>query len=200
MIGPLFYIALVVGLGLRWRGYNAFQQTQSELGAVDAPNRGLMNVAGFMGLGLTILAFGAAYYLLLRGGRTKTIVTVLLGAAGVGMVVVGFMPCDAGCVDVTRTGELHSLFSMPGAIGLPAAAMISSRAFWSDGRFSTGWQAATFWLGLLTLASGPVIAAEVFDQANGALQRVAMWAPLLWMAAVSRKLWAFNAERSLRLS
>ena len=147
-----------------------------------------MNIAGFMGMGFTILAFAAAYFLLLNGGLAQKLADVLLVLGGVGMVVVGFFPCDAGCVDVTRTGELHSTFSMPGAIGLPAAAMVSSLAFRADGRFSSAWQVTSFWLGLLTLASGPIIAAEVVGGVDGALQRTAMWTPLLWMAAVSWKL------------
>ena len=187
-VGPLFYIFLVVVLGILWGGYDPIRQTQSELGAVDSPYGDLMNVAGFMGLGLTILAFAVAYQLLLNGGWAQKLATFLLVFGGLGMVMVGFFPCDAGCVDVTRTSELHSVFSMPGAIGLPLAAMLSSLAFRTDGRFSAVWQIASFWLGLLTLASGPLIAAELIGGGAGALQRVAMWAPLLWMTAVSWKL------------
>jgi len=196
VVGPLFYIAPVVVLGLLWDGYDPIRQTQSELGAVDSPYGDLMNVAGFMGLGFTILAFAVAYCLLLKGGWAQKLATFLLVVGGLGMVVVGFFPCDAGCVDVTRTSELHSIFSMPGAIGLPTAAMLSSLAFRTDGRFSAAWQVVSFWLGLLTLASGPIIAAELIGGVDGALQRAAMWAPLLWMAAVSWKLRTVTAYSS----
>jgi hypothetical protein len=188
LIGPVIYVSLVVVLGLLWDGYNPIRQTQSELGAVDSPYGDLMNIAGFMGLGLTILAFAAAYQLLLDGGWAQKLGTVLLVLGGLGMVAVGFFPCDAGCIDVTHTSELHSIFSMPGAIGLPTAAMISSLAFRTDGRFSVPWQVVSFWLGLLTLAMGPIIAAELLGGVDGAVQRAAMWAPLLWTAAVSWKL------------
>jgi len=69
--------------------------------------------------------------------------------------------------------------------------MLSARAFHSDGRFGTAWQAVSFWLGLLTLASGPVIAAELVGGVDGGLQRGAMWAPLLWITLVSWKLRPF---------
>jgi hypothetical protein len=105
------------------------------------------------------------------------------------MVVVGFFPCDAGCVDVTATGRLHSLFSLPGAIGLPAAAMVSAPVFRRDGRFGTAWQVGSFWLGLATLISGPLIAAELVGGVNGLVQRAAMWMPLGWMLAVSIRLY-----------
>ena len=118
LVGPLFYICLVVVLGLLWSGYDPIRQTQSELGAVEYPYGDLMNVAGFSGLELTILAFAVAYQLLLNRTWVQKLATVLLVLGGLGMVVVGFFPCDAGCVDVTRTSELHSIFSVPGAIGL----------------------------------------------------------------------------------
>jgi hypothetical membrane protein len=146
-VGPVGYLVLVTVLGLLWNGYNPILGTQSALGAVDSPYRLVMNLAGFTGLGVSILAFAAAYWLLLAPSWAKLPATGLLGLAGVGMVVVGFFPCDAGCVDVTATGRLHSVFSMPGAIGLPAAAMVSALAFRRDGRLGTAWQLVSFWLG-----------------------------------------------------
>jgi hypothetical membrane protein len=186
--GPIAYVTLTVFLGLMWEGYSPIRDTQSELGAVDSPYRLAMNVAGFMGLGLCILSFAGAYWLLLRPSWAKTVAFVALIVAGAGMVVVGFFPCDAGCVDVTATSRYHSVFSMPAAIGLPLAAMLTSLAFRSDGRFGRGWQAASFWLGLLSLISGPLIALDTFEGAGGLVQRAAMWTPLAWMTAVSLRL------------
>ena len=187
-VGPVAYIVLTIVLGLQWDGYNPLRDTQSELGAVDSPYRHVMNVGGFMALGVWILAFAAAYAMVLRRSWVKTLVAVLLVVAGVGMIVVGFFPCDAGCVDVTRTGRLHGLWSAPGAFGLSAAAMISSQVFRLDGRFSTPWQFASFWGGALSLAIGPVVGADLLPEWNGLLQRSGMWLAILWMAAVSARL------------
>ncbi len=186
--GPVLYVGFVTALGFMWDGYDPVRDTQSALGATDSPYRTLMNVAGFMGLGAVILAFAGAYHLVLRPSPAGAVAAGLLVVAGVGMVVVGFFPCDPGCVDLTRTGRLHSIFSMPGAIGVPVAAMLSALAFRSDGRFPTAWRAVSFWLGLVTLASGPVVALGLLEDADGLLQRAGMWPPLLWIAAVSVKL------------
>ncbi len=186
--GALAYIGFVTLLGALWTGYDPIRQTQSELGAVGAPHGLLMNVGGFMALGIIILAFAGAYFLVLRASPWKLLATALLVVAGLGMITVGFFPCDAGCVDVTRTGELHSTFSMPGAIGLPAAAMLSSLAFRADGRFGPRWQTASFLIGLAALVSGPIIAADLLPGSLGLLQRAAMWTPILWMAFVSLRL------------
>jgi hypothetical membrane protein len=189
VVGSAGYLVLVTVLGLLEEGYDPIRDTQSQLGAVDAPYRLVMNLAGFMGLGVSILAFTAAYHLLLAPSRARTLATGLLALAGTGMVVVGFFPCDAGCVDVTATGRLHSAFSMPGAIGLPAAAMVSALVFRRDGRFGAAWPVVSFWLGLVILVSGPLIAAELVGGVNGLVQRAAMWTPLVWMMAVSISLY-----------
>lgn len=188
VVGTVSYLVLVTVLGVLWDGYDPVAQTQSELGAVDAPHTVLMNVGGFMVLGLSILAFAGAYLLLLRRSLARDVAVGLLGLAGLGMVTVGFFPCDPGCVDVTATGRLHGVFSMPGAIGLPGAAIVSAVALREDARFSVLWQGVSLGLGLASLLSGPLIAAEVFPEVNGLLQRVGMWSSLLWMVALSAKL------------
>lgn len=188
ILGPCCYILLTIGLGLAWSSYDPVRDTQSELGAVDSPFRWAMNTVGFMGLGVCIGAFAVAYGLLLRGGWLGWVAVGLLTLAGAGMVIVGNFPCDSGCVDVTRTGRLHGLLSAPGAIGLPAAAMVSAAVLRRDGRWSTTWQVASFTVGAFSLASGPLIAAEVLPQANGLLQRAGMWPALVWMVAVSLRL------------
>jgi hypothetical protein len=187
-VGPLGYVLLTVVLGLAQAGYDPVRDTQSELGAVDAPFGTAMNVVGFMGLGLAILAFAGAYVLALRSGWATWSATGLLAVAGVGMVIVGFFPCDPGCVDVTATGRLHGVFSMPGAVGLPAAAMVSAWVFSRDPRFGRGWPAGSFVVGVLSLASGPLIQAGITQDANGLLQRLGMWPALLWMSLVSARL------------
>jgi len=188
--GPLLYVLLVTVLGLLWGGYDPIRDSMSELGGVESPYGPLMNVAGFMALGISILAFAAAYRLLLPRDPWKAVATVLLVVAGVFMVAVGFFPCDAGCVDVTRTGTLHSITSTPQAIALPLAAMVSAFVFGSDRRFGTAWQAFSGWTGLISLSTGPVVATGTLEAVTGLVQRAGIGLSLLWMTAVSLKLHA----------
>jgi hypothetical membrane protein len=184
-VGPVWFVVLTVVLGLLWPGYDPIRDTTSELGAVNAPHSVLMNVAGFMGLGVSILAFAVAYGLSFRAGWPIALVMALLAVAGFGMVTVGFFPCDAGCVDVTATGQLHSVFSAPGAIGVPTAAMLSSWVFHRDGRLGRSWQSGSLTVGVLTLASGPVVAAGFLHGSEGLAQRAGMFPAVLWMAVVA---------------
>lgn len=188
--GPVVLIPLSTILGVLWDGYDPIRDTQSELGAVDSPFRDAMNFGGFFVLGVSILAFAAVYTLILPRTMLCALVVVLLLVAGFGMGAVAFFPCDAGCVDVTSVGRTHGLLSAPGAIGLPSAAILSALLFRSTALFGVRWQVASFWIGLLSLASGPVIALDLLDGGLGLLQRAAMWPPLLWMSAVSWRIGA----------
>ena len=184
-------------LGVLWDGYDPIRDTQSELGAVDSPFRHAMNFGGFFVLGVAILAFAAIYALALPRTFVRSVVVLLLLVGGVGMAAVAFFPCDAGCVDVTSVGRTHSVLSAPGAIGLPGAALLSAPLFRTTTLFGVRWQFVSFWIGLLSLASGPVISLELFEGGLGLLQRVAMWPPLLWMSAVSWRIGTASAAGRL---
>jgi hypothetical protein len=152
-VGPLLYVLLVTVLGLLWEGYDPIRDSMSELGGVESPYGRLMNVAGFMALGVSILAFAAAYRLLLPRGRWQ-------------------------------------------AIALPLAAMASAFVFGSDRRFGLGWQAFSGWTGLVSLATGPLVAAGSLAAVTGLVQRAGIGLSLLWMTAVSFKLHALAPGRT----
>ncbi len=186
--GPPLYLVLTIVLGLLEPDHDAVRDTQSELGAVDAAHPAVMNVGGFMALGVALLGFATAYALVLRGGWERWAAAGLAAVAGVGMVAVGFFPCDSGCVDVSATGRMHGVLSAPAAVALPTAAVLSSRVLGLDGRFARSWSWASFVVGLVGLAVGPVVAAGLLGDALGLLQRLGMWPPLLWSSALSWRL------------
>lgn len=89
-------------------------------------------------------------------------------------------------MDVTRTGTLHSITSTPQAIALPLTAMASAFVFGSDRRFGTAWQAFSGWAGLVSLGTGPLVAAGSLAAVTGLVQRAGIGLSLLWMTALKR--------------
>ena len=187
ILGPLFYFLLLTLLGVLWTGYSPVRDSMSELGAVDSPYKAIMNVLGFMGLGISIILFALAYYYQTeRSWYTRSPIFCLL-IAGIFMIVVGFFPCDSGCVDVTITGRLHSLTSIPQSIALPLAAISSAFAFRRDMRFGQKWGLVSFWIGVASLTTGPLMSFSFSEPIIGLVQRVGIGLSLLWMLLVSMK-------------
>lgn len=187
-VGAWAYVALVTVLGFLWSGYDPVSRTQSQLGSVASPFRWVMNIVGFMGLGVATLAFASAYALLLRGDRLKRVAVGLIGAAGTSVLVVGFFPLGAGQVAGTPSGRLHLLFAVLAAVGFPLAAVLSAPVLRADRRWSARWQVAALLVGALGLAYGALATAELVEHTSGLLQRVAMWPSLVWMAATAARM------------
>ena len=187
ILGPLVYFLLLTTLGFLWEGYSPLRDSMSELGAVDSPYKTMMNVLGFMGLGLSILLFALAYHRQMEKSWLVKLTMLFLTIAGVFMIVVGFFPCDSGCVDVTATGKLHSLTSIPQSIALPLAAISSAFAFGRDRRFGQKWQLASFWIGVASLATGPLMSFSFSQPIVGLVQRLGIGLSLLWMLIVATK-------------
>lgn len=187
VIGPAWCIALTVVLGMLWPSYDPVRQTQSELGSVGAPHAAVMNVLGFGGLGLAIAAFAALVSARVAPSPWRTLVVAALVVASAGLVLVAAFPCDAGCVDVTGTGQMHGTVSAMAAIGLPVAVALGAGALRDDARFGTAWLATSAVIGVVSLAAGPLIASDGVP-APGLLQRAAMWLPLAWVAATAWRL------------
>lgn len=185
VVGPFFYFLLLAILGQLWAGYNPVRDSMSELGAVDSPYRTIMNVFGFMGLGVSILLFALVYYYQMERGWLTQLALFFLAIAGVFMIVVGFFPCDAGCIDVTTTSRLHSLTSIPQSIALPLAAISSAFVLGKDSRFGQRWAIASFWLGVASLATGPLMSFSFSQPIIGLVQRLGIGLSLLWMMLIS---------------
>ena len=188
-LAPVVYLIVTIALGLALPGYSVVGDTQSELGASDAPRGWVMNFGGFFVLGLGVLAFALAYWAVLRGSLMATLAVALIVLAGVGTVAVSFFPCDPGCVDVTSTGRAHALLSAPGAIGLPGAAVLSAWVVRDKPAFGPAWAKGSFLAGATAFVAGPLVGLEVLDVFNGMIQRLGMWTALGWMSAICIRLW-----------
>jgi hypothetical membrane protein len=185
IVGPVFYFLLLTILGSLWTGYNPILQSMSEIGSVVSPYKDTMNYFGFSMLGIFMALFGVGVIREFGKGIWQILAFFLVLVAGIFMFAVGFLPCDAGCVDVTQTGRWHSITSTVPSIALPLAAMILATVFAK--RWSKKWGHISFWLGVFSMSSGPIMFIPSIAPYLGLAQRIGIGLSLLWMILISAK-------------
>lgn len=189
--GPIFYFLLLIFLGLMWNGYDPISTGMSELGAVDSPFRDVMNYLGFSLLGLSIVLFSIGFAHYFGKELQIRIAQTLLFFGGFTMFLVGFFPCDSNCIDVTQIGKIHSLLSTISAILIPLG-LISS-AYPISKKWNRTWGYTSFYLGILSLASGPIMFLDYSEAYVGLIQRLGIGLSLLWIVSVSWKIIGIRA-------
>jgi len=107
VIGPIIYVLVLTFLGSLVPGYNHVSQYMSELAAIDVANMVWMNVFGFMLIGVFVIGFGIALDHGVKKNVWGWIGPFLVVVSGIGFVLVGFFPCDPGCVNTSWVGLLH---------------------------------------------------------------------------------------------
>ncbi len=186
IIGPIFYFSLLTVLGFMWKDYNPISTSMSEIGAVDSPFKDVMNYFGFSLLGLSIMLFSFEFKHHFNKISQSTIVFILLILGGIGMFLVGFFPCDPGCIDVTRTGRLHSISSTIPALLIPFAVILSAKPI--SRKWSKNWGYLSFCLGILSMSAGPLIFVKSIENFSGLIQRLGIGFSLSWIVLVSFKI------------
>jgi len=159
----------------------------SEIGAVDSPFKDVMNYLGFSLLGFFIVIYGIGFRAYFEKNIQLTIAFIVLLIGGIFMFSVGFFPCDPQCIDVTLTGKLHSITSTIPAILIPIAAMVS--AYPISKTWGKTWGFASFFLGTLSMASGPIMFIEGLNIYSGLIQRLGIGSSLIWIFIVSLKIY-----------
>ncbi len=185
IVGPVFYFILLTILGLLWKGYNPITTGMSEIGAVDSPFRDIMNYLGFSLLGISMILFSFGFKLYFKNSIQLNIAFVLSVIGGIFMFLVGFFPCDPQCKDVTVTGQLHSITSTFPAIFIPLAAMVLSYPISKE--WGSNFGVGSFFLGILSLSTGPLMFIESLNACTGLIQRAGITLSLLWIFIISLK-------------
>lgn len=124
---------IVVMAQLRTDGYDHLHKAVSELGSLDAPNKWLFNVLGYLIPGLLISYFavglGRSW-----GGRHRFFVGTLL-LSGVFLLLAGAFP-----MDMTQRSSPGSLIHTMGSLGSGVAWLLCSLGSWGVLRQEPGWQ------------------------------------------------------------
>jgi len=195
IIGPILYSIMVITLGLFRPNYNHITQIMSELGEVGAPNAVIMNTAGFILLGLLMIFFALGLHRGISEGEGSKIGPALVAVSGAFLVLLGIFPCDPGCANESSVGIMHEVFAMMHGFAMIFAPLAIAQRLKKDSR----WQGYLYY----SLATGVVVAVlaslygfNVFEPWKGALQRVLMGVPLLWVEVMAIKLLRLSIRSS----
>ena len=187
IVGPIIYAIVLTVLGSLWPGYNPISQYMSELGAIDAPHAIVMNVLGFQLLGIFMTGYGFGLYRGVSKGWDSKIGVALIVIAGVDMVLVGFFPCDPGCVNVSSTGIAHAITAKIASIAMTLGMLVVSLRLRKDSLWRSYW-VFTLAIAAVTIFLSPLPMFPILSPWAGLLQRLGIGLALFWMEVMSIKL------------
>ena len=173
--GPAAFTAAWVAGSLRQSGYGAARVQLSGLAALDARDPQIM-MAGFIGLGVCSIAFGAALRRVAAAGSAGP---WLIQAAGAATVAAGLFRRDhmlltaPGFAGESWHNQVHDLVSDVAYAAMIAAPLVLARRF----RGYPGWAGLRRRLQALAIVSGMALAlfaSRAAEPWNGTIQRAAV--------------------------
>jgi hypothetical membrane protein len=135
--GALWILLITVLGGANFPNYSHTTQFISELGAIGAPNAGIINLAGFLPAGLLITTFAfLAWWSLPRSWGT-TFGMFGLALFALGYIAAAFFPCEPGCrpSEPSLSQALHNLLGLAGYFTAPLSLFLlgSAARKWPNG-------------------------------------------------------------------
>ncbi len=190
VVSSVLYAAMDVLCALRYDGYRYVDQAVSELNAVGAPTRRLF-VALSVPYNLLLIALSLGIWRSSGGKRGARITAAMLAASAVvGQATPVFFPMDRRGDEATKRGRRHGPMTAFGSMFILLAMAFGA---WIHGvRFRTytfATMALLIRFGGLTALYIPRLEANRPTPAMGVLERVNIYAYLLWVAAVAASLW-----------
>jgi hypothetical membrane protein len=139
-LGPIVFFLSILVFGSMFPGYSHTRDYISELGAVDSPVKNLMNIFGFFLFGLLLTLYSIGVYRAIRkDDRFGKIAALTLILAGIFLASIAFFPCDAGCENWSKTGEMHEFTSDGTFYLLGLAALFFAISSARGGEFKGYW-------------------------------------------------------------
>lgn len=195
--GPLFVIAFLVQ-GATRAHYDPLRHPVSSLAL---GGLGWIQSATFIVVGLLTLAFALGLRAGLRPLGRSTLVPVLIGAHGLGLIgaglfvtdpVSGYPPGSPGMLLTNTThGTLHDLASIPTFVAWPLACLVLAvhllrwhRPGWALYSGATG----LVFVGAFVLASMGFAQVEPFVELGGLFQRIAITTGFTWLTLLAARL------------
>jgi len=193
VIGPVLFVVVLLIEGWTRPGYDPQRMYGSLLSLGD---QGWQQIANFLVAGALFVAAAFGWRRSMPDGPGCRSVPILLGLAGIGLIVAGVFVTDPsngyppgtlpGRSDtVSWHGAIHDLASVFVFFGLPAAMFIMARRFRGE---ASRWALYSLASGVATLLA--FVGLFAFPDVLGLLQRVAIVIVFGWVARVS---WRFRA-------
>jgi hypothetical protein len=187
VLGYGLLLIMIVAGGATWPGYSHVSQFISELGATNAPHARVVNLGGFLPIGVLLSLFAVLSAFLAPRGGLRVAGFLLLALFAVGYLAAAFYPCDAGCRSATPSASqmIHNLAGLGGYLGAPIGLILLGVA-------ARGWPGAT-WLSPLAFVCAAVsfVAFVVMlgePPIGGLVQRVLEGSVALWSLAFASTL------------
>jgi hypothetical membrane protein len=199
IVSPLVWLSLIGIAGAMRPDFNHITHYISELGERGSSTEFMMRYGAFGFTGFLYLCFAAALATFPADWGTK-VAAGLIGLDGLGRMGAGVFACDAGCVGLSLSQELHRQFAtlgfVSGIMATIAWGWVFSTRGWPQGltwySVGTGVLALVFLL-LMSSSRNPFNAAGLFEHlATGVLS---LW--LLVFAACLMRLSSGLSEAKL---
>jgi hypothetical protein len=186
IVSSLLYVATDILATLRYAGYSYKDQWVSELVATGSPVRPL-TIALFSPYNLLAAAFGVGVWLRAGGKRAARVTGAMLTAsAAAGEITMLFFAMDRRGAEETARGNLHGPMTMVMSLFTVLAIAFGSRLL---GRRFRWYSYDTILLlvvfGVATSFYIPRLEANEPTPWMGAIERVNIYAQMLWIAVLS---------------
>jgi hypothetical protein len=186
ILSSLLYVGTDILAAMQWEGYSYTSQSVSELMAIGAPTRPLV-VSLFTIYNVLVIAFGFGISATANRKRALRFTGILLIGYGiVGQVALLFLPMHLRGAEKTISDTMHVILTMVIvlftllSIGFGAAAL----GKWFR-RYSIGTTLILLLFGVLAGLDGPRIAAQMPTPWLGVMERINIFASLLWVLVLA---------------
>jgi hypothetical protein len=199
LVSSVLYVATDIVAALRYDGYSYKDQWVSELIANGSPVRPLM-MALLTPYNLLAAAFGVGVWLVACGKRAARVTgAMLIASAAMGQVTMFWFAMDQRGAEETARGSLHgpmtSVMSLFTVLAMAFGATLLGRRFrW----YTIGTILTLIVFGIATSVYIPRIEANEATPWMGAIERVNIYAQMLWTAVLSGALLRIHAPGTPR--
>jgi hypothetical membrane protein len=193
ILGPVLFSLVVLVLGILTPGYSPSEQMMSELGEAGAPYALVMNLGGFLFLGILLIAFSFGLRAALRPSGASLTGAVLVILAGLTYIGLAAFSCDRGCIPVTTSGSVHLLIGENAVFVGVIASFVLALAMRPDARWNGYWQYSVA-TGILVVLLLPLF--SLFTGMTGAVQWLVVGVILLWLFVIALRAYRILSETS----